>query len=452
MNNLEKKVLIIAYHFPPELAVGSIRPKKKAMYLGQFGWKPYVLTIKEKHITQVDESLRQQVSDVPVFRTDVWKTPLQMALDVRSALRGNKPPGSNIQGSASAGFGRKNRVSETGMLSKIKQTLVFLNWIPDNRIGWFFPAVWQGRQIIRKYNISHILTTSPPFTCSIIGMVLARITGARLVVDFRDPWTHLPDRKPAEVISPVSEKIENWLESRVITRADAVITTTRKYRDALRLKYCHLPEGKFNVIYNGFDQSDFRRIWAVQAEPDVFTLSYVGTFYRDRDPQYLLRAVSELVREGVFNKQNIRVNFVGHVHRAMGRSVADMISAHGLSDMVSVNGVVPYVRALELMAASSALVLMAPNYYYQIPAKTFEYLALKKPILALMDEGAAADLIRRLEAGLMVRQDDVSGIKHALVDLYNVHKTGSNKYRQYDPFEFERSVQTGQLAEILDRL
>jgi hypothetical protein len=39
-----KKVLIITYHFPPQLAAGAQRPHKLAKYLPEFGWKPIVLT------------------------------------------------------------------------------------------------------------------------------------------------------------------------------------------------------------------------------------------------------------------------------------------------------------------------------------------------------------------------------------------------------------------------
>ncbi len=450
--NSEKKVLVIAYHFPPELAVGSIRPKKAVKFLGELGWKPYVLTIREKYISNIDPDLEKQLPGVEISRTTVWPTPLQLAVALKAALPGKGGQPRNSHPKCSQIEKDTGKPGNKGWMASAKRGLVSLNWIPDSRMGWMVPAVAAGLKIIRKNRISLILATSPPFTCSVIGAVLACITKARLVVDFRDPWTHLQDRKPAEVVSPVSTRIESWLEKKVISKADTVVATTKKYRDALRSAHGDQPADKFVTIYNGYDAHDIEEVKSKTITPGIFTISYVGTFYRDRNPEYLLKALAELVDEGTLSRKNLRINFVGHVLKAGGSCVEEMIAASGLKDQVSLTGMVPYIEALEYMASSSVLVLLAPSYYYQIPAKTFEYLAFKKPILGLMDEGAAADLIRRLNAGLIVRQHDVPGIKTALVRLHRNHVQNGKEFQRYDPSEFERRVTIGQMADVLGRI
>ena len=51
-----RKLLIIAYHFPPDAAVGGTRPAKFAKYLARDGWQPYILTVRERYFAETDWS------------------------------------------------------------------------------------------------------------------------------------------------------------------------------------------------------------------------------------------------------------------------------------------------------------------------------------------------------------------------------------------------------------
>ena len=41
-----KRMLIVAYHFPPDAAIGAVKPAKFAKYLPEFGWEPIVSTLR----------------------------------------------------------------------------------------------------------------------------------------------------------------------------------------------------------------------------------------------------------------------------------------------------------------------------------------------------------------------------------------------------------------------
>ena len=65
-----RTVLMIAYAFPPEAYVGGRRTLKYCKYLGQFGWRSIVVTIKPRPDAFQDESLSRQLPpDVVVLRT-----------------------------------------------------------------------------------------------------------------------------------------------------------------------------------------------------------------------------------------------------------------------------------------------------------------------------------------------------------------------------------------------
>ena len=60
-----------------------------------------------------------------------------------------------------------------------------------------------------------------------------------------------------------------------------------------------------------------------------------------------------------------------------------------------------------------------------LSGKVFEYLAAGRPILAVVPpDGAAAELIRETDAGVVVAPDDVEGIRGALEDLHARFRNG----------------------------
>ena len=62
---------MITYHFPPDAAVGALRPLKFAKYLPHYGWEPYVLTVKPRYYPSLDQSRLDEIPSLKkVFRTD----------------------------------------------------------------------------------------------------------------------------------------------------------------------------------------------------------------------------------------------------------------------------------------------------------------------------------------------------------------------------------------------
>ena len=88
------------------------------------------------------------------------------------------------------------------------------------------------------------------------------------------------------------------------------------------------------------------------------------------------------------------------------------------------------------------------------PAKTFEYLGARKPILATVPDGDLRDLIARVRIGWSVDPEDVDGMKQLLQQLIQAKRNGTLKVDPDDEYiaQFERRALTGRLAAILDSL
>jgi spore coat polysaccharide biosynthesis predicted glycosyltransferase SpsG len=71
---MRKKVLIIAYHFPPLGGGGVYRTLKFAKYLPLFGWEPIILSVSNPDSPVWDYSLLKEIpSDIKVFRVPAFE-------------------------------------------------------------------------------------------------------------------------------------------------------------------------------------------------------------------------------------------------------------------------------------------------------------------------------------------------------------------------------------------
>lgn len=441
MADAPHKILIVSYHFPPDSRVGAVRPAKFAKYLARFGWKPYVLTIGTKYIQVPEPQRAEELQSVPIIRTAVWPTLIEVLLRLRRRLARRQPTGPSAKTVESR--------PPTRPWTLVRRLLHFSSEFPDNEVGWVIPAVWRGFWLVRRERISMVMVSAPPRSSVFIGMILSWLTGARLITDLRDPWMHhdplvLEERHEASVV-----RLKEWLERRLMERSHDVITTADRYTGFLREHYPSIAGRKFHTITNGYDAEDFERLGPVT--PDTtFTLSYLGTFYWSRTPRPLLAALSELIANAVLPRWLLRVNFIGTVTVAEGETVEDLVRDYGLEDCVAIQGVVPYQRALVEMKKSAVLVLLAPEAQnYGIPAKTFEYIGMGKPILCLGDKGATSDLIRQSGTGLVVDPQNIKAIAAAIETLFVAWQSGESVLSDFDKTVFERSALTRELIDII---
>jgi hypothetical protein len=107
------------------------------------------------------------------------------------------------------------------------------------------------------------------------------------------------------------------------------------------------------------------------------------------------------------------------------------------------------------MAQAAVLLLLQASADTRslIPAKTFEYLRIGRPILALTLEGATADLLKGMEHCLVIEPNDIASLRKSVLSLFEVWLKGEIRLQGGGASrQFERENLTDQLAGILDRL
>ncbi|NGQ94434.1 glycosyltransferase family 4 protein [Brevibacillus sp. SYP-B805] len=446
-----RNVLIIAYIFPPIGGGGVPRPLKMARYLGDFGWGVHVLTADPSYHATLDHTLLAQVPDEVVIHRAKEFSLLPVPAP-KAAAQGGGSPGEPGRPSLAA---RMKRMVING-LKKVKPYLL----IPDDQILWYPQALKKGREIMRSHRIDAIFSTSGPVTNHLVAGRLAKEFGCRWIADFRDPWTQNMHRTGIAW----RERLEERLEERVMTEADAITTVTATFAANFKRKYGERIR-RLELIYNGFDRADFADLEPAYAEEGKFHAVYAGILYQKRNPRLLLRAIRELIDEGMVERDDLLLSFAGVFDYPGYSENTDCVRELGLSDIVRIVGNLPHKEALRLMKSADVQLLIgdvSPDAGAYIPGKLYEYMGIGKPILALNMAGEATEIIQRFRLGQVADPTDKDAIKGAFLRLYREWKAGREEgqaddaSRDADFFErvkpYERREQARQLASLLDEL
>lgn len=419
-------VLIISYHYPPDLAVGAIRAAKFAKYLPEYDITPVILTVKEKYYDHLDDKKSIQSSHKgDVYRT--WRIPnfRDVYLYFKSQLKKNTS-------AEKVHINEGAKDASEDVIAQNKETIVerfkrYFNsvivWLPDDKTGWIIPAVIRGLFLVYSKKIDAIYTTGPPHSVHIIGLLLKVLTGRRWVSDFRDPW--IVDDKPLFVRSTLSDKLERWLVKSVVDKSDTVISVTPEMTNWFQQHFLGVAKSKFVTIYNGYDSKEYDKYLTLKKHEKI-TFTYAGSFYLGRDPEHFLKALRLLIDEQRIQEDKIAVQFIGSCRYLYGNSIEDMVQRIGLEKVVTFTDYIPRHEAFREMARSHIMILFAQNQPLQIPGKLYEYIGLRSVVLAICGPGATANILSDYERAVVVKEDSIDNMKEALLEVVKLAASSSD--------------------------
>lgn len=448
-----KRVLIVAYYFPPVAASGAMRPLGFCRNLPAFGWQPEVLTTAPEcvyPVHEVDQKLGARVpKTIEVIRVP-YTDRLQQILQYREVIRGM------LKGKG----GRQKKPVKSQAPSTLPQSRngrssfkdFLLDWtfaFPDRQCGWLVQAVRHFENVHEKQIPDVVFATGGPWTSFLVGSILAKRFNRPLVLDYRDPWNCNPYYSFS---SRFLTRKSQLLEANVCKAASHVIANTEELRQRLLEKYDDL-RGRCTWIPNGFDGDVFplRQFPAEQLNvPSLLTryeLCHFGTVYGKRTPRVLLQAVWELFQEGRLKPESIRLRFVGGWDSTDQECelYAAKLEKHSF---LRREPPISHSLCLQEMQRSSVLLVLQPDSPLQVPAKIYEYVATGRPLLLIGGEGATANLVTRHALGAS-SPNQLAAIKVLLDELATgVKKLVQPEVTSVNRFEY-RSL-TGELATVLN--
>ena len=429
-----RRVLFLAYHFPPIGGAGVQRSVKFVRYLPEFGYAPAVVTGPEARAdrwTPEDDSLALEVpAETPVIR-----------------LHTTPPP-------VGVGWGdRAERWLGTGD--------AFRRW-------WVDGAVAAGS----SQSVDLVYASMSPFESGTAAARLAERLGKPWVADLRDPWA-------LDEMQVYSTRYHRRLELRRMRRllgsAAAVVMNTEESASLVRA-FRELDGTPVYAIPNGFDREDFAGPAPERADDGVFRIVHTGYLHTATGRQHRGDSVRQrLLGGGVSGTEIIsrsHLFLLEAIDRVVARdpSLASRIQLHlagaltpadlaavDHSKIVQTHGYLPHRETTALLRSADLLFLpmhdLPPGTRATIvPGKTYEYIASERPILAAVPDGDARDLLERARTAHLCRPRDVAGM--AAVIEGEVRRTDAGEAAPALDRDvaaaFERRFLTRRLAEVFD--
>jgi len=369
-----RKVLFITYNFPPHGGAGVQRSLKFVKYLPQFGWKPLVIAADPDAGPVQDASLAKDI-----------------------------PAGTRVERIRAFSIYRLIARFRQLRLSPLAVLVNLLLQSPDPARFWASRALPVASMIIQEEHPAAIYSTSGPFSNHLLALWLKQRTGLPWLADFRDPWsTNL-----LMPYLPGYRALNRQIERHVLTVADRVVCVSQPWLADLQNNLRCQPE-KFVTIPNGYDPDDIHPMAPPPLE-SPFTLTHLGSFYRNRRPEALVAAVQLLIDRGEIPVERLRVRFIGKNARGSLPNQPPFESYD----------YVPHKDLDHYRAETSVYLLLlnpSPENAGNHSGKIFEYIASNRPILGIVPpNGVAQRLLEETRTGLAVGgepEEIAAGILH----------------------------------------
>lgn len=409
-----RRLLVIAWYFPPMGGGGVQRTLSFVRHLSARGWQITVLTTADPgRYWAEDRTLLARVPQgVEVLR--VSDRPLDLA---RRALRRAAP-------------------------ARFRRDLDRLLELPDRQATWWPFARRAAERRMAAGGFDAIYSTSAPWTDHLVARGIARAHGLRWVADFRDPWTLNQTFAPA---SPLHAAWARRQEQSILRSADVVLANTEQNAAELRRAFGG-GGAQVEALPNGWEADETEGL-PPPSDTEPLTLGYAGSFYAGYQPDRLFAALRGALDAEPDLRGRLRVVLAGKTEQAAA------IAAAGLSGVVQERGYLPQRAALELLSSSHATLLVLPEHADSgwVPQKLYVYLRLGRPIVAVIPRGEARRILEAAGGRHLVLDphdpDPGPRLARFLADLSQV-RTGPAGFRPEIVARYDRA----RLATRLDAL
>ena len=403
-----KRVLIIAYYWPPSGGSGVQRWLKMSKYLPENGWQPVIYTADGAEYPVEDLSLEKDIAP----ETEVIKHRIFEPYSFYKKFLGMKK-----DEKIKAGFINEGK-KKSGWKENISIWLRGNLFIPDARCCWINPSVRFLKKYLKDNPVDAIISTGPPHSMHLIAKKLHKKLNIPWIADFRDPWTDI-DYFGALKLTKRSLKKHHRLQYEVLTEADKVVAVSWNWAKDL--------EGHgakdVAVITNGydFDTEELNKKTELSKE---FTISHIGVLRAMKNAELFWSALGELIKDDKLTdfSKLLKIRLIGQVDN----SIVSLIKKYELTNNVEMIPYIPHDKIFAEQVSSQVLLLLinnSPSVKGLMTGKIFEYMASGRPTFAIGPvDGDIAKVLNETGLGVIVDFEDKEGMKNVIVDMFNKYK------------------------------
>lgn len=425
-----KKIILIAYFFPPANFAGSYRLGSWARHLHKFGYYPIVVT---RCWNTNQTTTTEEVQD-NTFRHEKYDTHEVYRL----------PYHNNLRDRLHARYGDSKYVL-------LRKALTLLELLMQNFSNAVIPYHnlynFALNLIQRERDIRCVLLSGRPFQLFKFGDMLHRKTGIKWIADYRDEWnTHqwlLDESLSRRTIRALETRSERkWL-------ATASLFTTCSDNWVTQIGNFTGRPGR--VVLNGYEDNLLQHQLTAPAA-DALTIVHNGTIYSSQPTEIFLQGYRKFIdaTPGV----RVRLLFPG----------VDNDPAEGNRIRKALKGYEAYYETTPRIPKEQLIRIMSSAHLYLLigtqgvkghhSSKIFEYLAMGRPVLLCPDDkDVMHELMEDTRAGFIA--DTAEETNALLSDLYQKFIAGEPL--PYAPARdrvafYSRERQAQVLAGILDEV
>jgi hypothetical protein len=409
------KALIVSFHFPPDGAIGGVRPYRLARHLPEHGIEPWILTVTPEFAEQPNPAWGpagippERIVRVPIGRT-IRDPVLRLWRGVRRSTESSRS--------------QRGRLSQTPhpvsprRLGRLRDWL--LEWLlyPDALIGWHLPATRAGALLHARVGFDVMLSTSPPRVATLVASCLHQRCGIPWVMDLRDPWQMKWSGAPAA--SRTIDRLQGNLFGRSARAAAMVVYNSERVR---RHASEALPwlAAKSHCIPNGYEP-DWTQIGP--SGPNAgFRVSHYGHIMGRRSASVFLRGLRLWLDRTASRPPELAVQFIGTGFEGMAAELGLL----ALDKTVTLLPPMPRASVRELISEDFVLVILANDQPLQVPGKTYDYLASGRRILALTEsDSAAAEVLHQIEGCALAQEPGQVAL--SLDQFYREYAQGASQH------------------------
>lgn len=425
-----KKVLILAYDFPPLISIGAQRPYSWYKYLPAEGWNVTIITRHwDATINSSEDYIKPTASNIVCEKNGgnkIIRVPYYPNLRDRLLLK----------------YGTGRLVVLRKFLSLFYSVFEHLLLLLDAKSNIYREAEKELNSL--KYDL--IVATGEPFVLFRYGYLLGKKFDLPWVADYRDGWTTNQGNYRLNMLQKIQLAFFKTRERKYITTASFITTASPDYAKSLKKTF---PNKNIEVIYNGFDETVFEKTAATTADKNTFYITYAGTIYAHQNLEMFLEGAEKFVTQHSLSQSLFQIRFLGIDGQPAAKKRIENFEL--LKPYISFHPRIAYAAIPNLLRQSHILLLLSSPGADWLNAKIFDYLAAERCILLVQnDKGILEKIIKDNTAGYAANSvDDVKNILNVEFQKFKSGNTFLNNTTNKNYRMFSRKAQAIRFAELI---
>lgn len=442
---LMKKVIILAYDFPPYVSVSGLRPYSWYKYMAQFGIYPIVVTRQwSNEFGDYRDFVSPGYSSQTVIEKSekgtIIKTPYKPNLSNRLLLK----------------YGEEKYRLVRKVISAFYEFTQFIFIVGPKKQLYF-----EAKKYLEKNEIDLIIATGEPFVLFKFASQLSKNFDIPWIADYRDTWTQNIDASNYLL----KKKWESFFEKKYLENARLITTVSQVFKKNISSL---LPSKEYRIIPNGYDSEYVDNAEKISQGNKKMSIAFVGAIYDWHPIKSFFRVCCDFVKQ--LDNPDFQLNFYGLNQSHFKWDVSEMVKTEfpELISYIKIHPKIPNEKLLQKLATDNLFLLF--NYYAYMGTKIYDYLGLRRNILLCYSDDNEANelrkkyynlsgdnfleqrvqekLIAETNAGIVVK--DSSHLKKVINDFYSEFQINrAIKCNSDKSGEFSRKKITKKMCDII---